>query len=185
VISCGHSPVFLRCKKSAEYNATREKRTLRSYGKNHPGRDALPIVMLLFVGIAAYGEDLPVTVEIRVAQSTVKKNQEFLVSTTVRNVGKDEESLQIWSCSYPEQWTTDNLAVHIIGAACRKNDVIQVKLKPGESYERALSIYIDVAVEHRASKPVTFRLGLERATSKKTGIASPLWSNAVTVNVTE
>jgi hypothetical protein len=148
-------------------------------------RDALLIVMLFFTGSAAYGQDLPTRVEISVVRSTVKNNEEFPVSTTIRNVGRDEQSLQIWSCSYPEQWTADNPDVHIIGAACRKNDVILVGLKPGDAYERTLSIHIGIAAENRTQKSVTFRLGFESATSKKTDIASPIWSNAITVNVTE
>jgi hypothetical protein len=153
--------------------------------KSHPARDAWLIMMLLLTEVAAYGQHLPMTVEIGVAQSSVKNNEEFPVSTTVRNVGRDAQSLQIWSCSYPEQWTRDNPAVHIPGAACKKNDVIRVRLKPGEAYEETLSIGIGVTAEHRSQKSITFRLGFVPANPEKTGAASPIWSNAITVKVTE
>jgi hypothetical protein len=154
-------------------------------GTIHPKRDALLIVMLFFTGMAALSQDLPMRVEIRLAQSTVKNNEEFPISTTIRNVGRDEQLLQIWSCSYPQQWTADNPAVHITGASCKKNDVIRVRLKPGEVYERTVSIHIGFASDHRAQKSVAFRLGFEPITSEKTGITSPIWSDGVRINVTQ
>jgi len=122
-------------------------------------------------------------VEISVAQSTTKSNEEFAVSTSIRNVSSDEQSLQIWSCSYPWQWTTDNPAVHITDTSCKKNDVIHVRLKPNEAYERTLSIHVGIVVEHLAQRPVTFRLRFKSATSDKTPY--PIWSNAITINLTE
>lgn len=167
----------------AEYNAIIEENT-KHMGKNHPRRGALLVLMLfLFIGMAAYGEDCPMRVGIRVTQSTVNNNGEFLVSTTIRNVSRDEQSLEVWSCSYPQQWTANNPAVHITSVACKKNDVIRVRLKPGEAYERTLSIHIGVAAEHRAQNSVAFRLGFEPVTSEGTG--SHIWSNVITVNVTE
>jgi len=162
-----------------------ENRTPTASGKTSPWKRRSLIAALFCAGIAACGQDSPTRVEIKVAQSTVKNNQEFLVSTTLRNVGTDEQSMRIWSCSYPQQWIADNPAVHIAGAACKKNDVFRVRLKPGETYERALSIHIKVAAQRLAQKPVTFRLGFEPANYEKTGVGSPLWSNAITVDVTE
>ena len=153
--------------------------------KNNRKREELLILMLFFSGVAAYGKDLPMTVEIKVAQATVKNNEDFPVSTTIRNVDKDDQSLRIWSCSYPQQWTADNPAVHITNASCKKNDVILIRLKPGETYERMLSIQIVVAADLRAQKSLVFRLRFEPVTSQKTGDFSPVWSNSVTVSVTE
>lgn len=122
-------------------------------------------------------------VEISVAQSTIKNNEEFSLSTTIRNVDKDEQSLQVWSCSYPQQWTTDNPAVHITDASCKKNDIIRIRLKPGEAHERTLSIHISIDADHSAQKTVAFRLAFEPVTSEKTAIAARIWSNAITLNV--
>lgn len=134
--------------------------------------------------MVACGHDLPMRVEISVAQSTVKNNEEFSLSTTIRNVSKNEQSLQIWSCSYPDQWSADNPAVHITGASCDKNDIIRIRVKPGEAHERTLSIRVSIDAEHSAQKTVTFRLAFEPVTSEKTGIASRIWSNVITLNVT-
>jgi len=162
-----------------------EKRTERAPGEKSSWkkRALILILVLFFAGMATYGQDSPTRAEIKVAQSTVKNNEEFSVYTSIRNVGRDEQSVPLWSCSYPEQWTADNPAVHIAGAACKKNDVVQVRLKPGEAYERTLLVRI--GAEHRAQRWVTFRLGFEPPDHEKTGTASRIWSNAITVNVTE
>src|SRR5271167_4962264 len=87
------------------------------------------LLLAIFAQVAAYSQDLPIRVEIKVAQLAVKNDDEFPVSTTIRNMSAEEQSLQIWSCSYPEQWTSDNPVVHITPASCDKNDVIFVRLK--------------------------------------------------------
>jgi len=130
-------------------------------------------------------QDLPLRVEIRLAQaqSTVKHKAPFSLSTIIRNVGTQAQSLQIWSCSYPQQWIADNPAVHIMGVSCKKNDLIRTTLKPQEAYERPL--HVGIAAEHPAHGSLAFRLAFEPVTSESSGTASPIWSNALTVVVTE
>jgi len=148
-------------------------------------RAVLPVILSFFMGSPAYGLDAAVKVEIRVVQSPVKNNEEFPISTAIRNVGGGQQTLGIWSCSYPEQWTADNPAVHIAVAACNKNDVVTVKLKPGEAYERTLSIHIETVAKHHEQKPITFRLGFQSASRMKTQDNPVVWSNALTVSVLE
>lgn len=146
-------------------------------------RNALLMVMLFFAGMAAYGQDLPIRVEINVAQLTVKNNQEFPVSTTIRNVGRAELSLQIGSCSYPRQWIADNPAIRVASGYCMKDSITRVTLRSGEAYQRVFSMYVGVAAEQRNQKSVTFRLGFEPADRGKG--TSPIWSNPLTLNVIE
>lgn len=140
-------------------------------------------MILIFTGVTAHGEASSIIVDIKMVDSTVKRNDDLPVSTTIRNVGTKEQSLQIWSCSYPEQWIVDNPIVHITAVSCNKNDVVHVRLKPGEAYERALSIRIERSAEHQDQKSVTFRLGFKPDISEKTGLLSPIWSNAITLRV--
>lgn len=153
---------------------------------NDLGRCAALILMVL-IGIAAYARNLStkpdLIVEITVSDSAVRKNQAFPVHTIIRNAGQREQSLQVWSCSYAEQWLTDNPAIQIIGDSCNKNDVIRVTLKPGEGYKRDLSIRVVFPAEPRARKSVSFCLGFEPAVSEKAGTASPIWSKAITVSM--
>lgn len=161
-------------------NGTRDELVM---GKNCIGV-VLPTVLSIFIGSVAQGQGSLARVEIKTARSTVANNEEFSVSTTIRNVSRGEQSFGIWSCSYPEQWTADNLAVHITPASCKKNDVIRVTLRPGEVYERDLSIRIGIVGKNRPQQAVIFRLGFKSAPpDEKTALVFPIWSNAMTVNV--
>ncbi len=141
------------------------------------------LICILLTSIAVFGQALSKSflVEIRMAQSKIKNSEEVTVDTTIRNVSSDEQSLQVWSCSYPEQWITDNPLVHIAPVSCNKNYVVRVRLKPGKVYERTLSIYIGATRE----KSTTFRLGFRPVTSQKTGATPLIWSNPLKVNITE
>jgi len=145
----------------------------------------LPLAMLLSMSLAtiAYSQGSPLTVEIQPAQSTVKNDQDFLVATTIRNVGRDEQSLQIWSCSYPTQWKADKPSVHLRQVPCKKNSLEHVILKPGEAYERTLSIRVGAANKDE-QESIAFRLGFEPAGDAASSV-SLIWSNSVTVNVTD
>jgi hypothetical protein len=151
-------------------------------GNRHCGRDTLLILGLSLTGMTSRGDDLPMRVEIKLAQLAVRNNEEFSVSTVVRNISGGAQSLQVWSCSYSEQWTPDNSAIRLTPAACKKNDIVQVRLGPGEVYQRTLSARIRLA-EPRIPGPVTFRLEFRPGGSEKTGVS--LWSNAITAEVEE
>ena len=148
------------------------------------GKSVLLAAMLFVTATAIfYGEDSSLNVEIKPVPAVVKSGQEFSVNTKVKNVGREDQSLQIWSCSYPEHWTADNPSVHVEGVECEKNGLMDVRLKPGEAYEKALSLRVWVA-SRLSEESVTFRLGFApwiRAT--KRADRPNIWSNAVTVNV--
>jgi hypothetical protein len=152
-------------------------------------RRGLSIVLLILIlfstGVTAHGEASSIIVDIKVASFTVKADEYLPVSATIRNVGTKEQSLQMWSCSYPEQWAVDNPIIHLMAVSCNKNVVVHVRLKPDEAYEMAVSIYIERSAEHQVQKSVTFRLGLKPNIFEKTGLPSPIWSNAITLRVIE
>ena len=113
----------------------------------------------------------------------VKSGEEFSVTTRVKNAGRADQQLEIRSCSYPEHWIADNPSVHVEGVECEKNGLVNVKLKPGEVYEKALTLRVWVAPE-LSEESVTFRIGFApwiRAT--KRADRANIWSNSITVNV--
>jgi hypothetical protein len=146
------------------------------------GRKMLLIVGVL-IGIATYSQEPIFRVEIKALQSPITNKEEFTVSTSIRNLSRDDQSLLIWSCSYPQQWVADNPDIHITDVPCKKNDVIRIELKPGETYDRPLALYAADPDEDRKPKPITFRLGFKPTTDGKREPTAPIWSNAVTLAV--
>ena len=128
------------------------------------------------------------TAEIKVATTAVKNNESFPVITIVRNVGSVEQSLLVWGCSYPSQWLPDNPAVHAEVVACLKNSSEEIKLKPGQTYQRTVSLSVQLAGDGTDRKEVIFRLGYGPdayfGTQPSTSPKVPLfWSNAASVTV--
>jgi len=143
-------------------------------------------LLFCFRGLASQGQSSPIKVEIKVAQTSVKDNEAFSVSTELRNTGQEEKLLQVWSCSYPWQWETDNSSVHVNQVDCLRNTLFKVRLKVGETYERSVSVRVELAPGEGHPESVTFRLGFQDAPPEtgSTTMSPPIWSNAVTVSVT-
>src|ERR1035438_1780414 len=105
----------------------------------------LAALLLCVAGLAAYGQDSPFKAEIKLAQTTVNNYEAFSVATAIRNTSTEEQTLDIWSCSYPTQWVSDVSSVHVNLVGCKKNDLLHIKLKPGEACERAVTIRIQLS----------------------------------------
>lgn len=140
--------------------------------------------MCVFPGITASGQRATIRVIVDSARHTVKNGENFLVSISIKNLTNDQQSLQIWSCSFPEEWISDNSVVHIPNVPCKKNSAIWITLKPRESYDQQFAIYIALPADYRAPEPVNFRLGFEPISFQETAaISPPIWSNSVKVDV--
>jgi hypothetical protein len=145
----------------------------------------LAALLLCVAGLAAYGQDSPFKAEIKLAQTTVNNYETFSVATAIRNTSTEEQTLDIWSCSYPTQWVSDVSSVHVNLVGCKKNDLLHIKLKPGEACERAVTIRIQLSPGDGKPESVTFLMGFKSATFVTGQSNLPLWSNAVTVSVTK
>lgn len=141
--------------------------------------------MLLLNGAASHAENSPIIAEISAAQAGVKTNEIFLVSATLRNRSADTQFLSVWSCSYPQQWISDNPAVHVAPASCKKDAIVRVRLPPGEAYKQSLSIYFAGAAKYFAGHSITFRLGFKPVTAAGGKMSAAIWSNALTLDVIE
>jgi hypothetical protein len=63
----------------------------------------LSALLLCFAGLAAFGQDPTLKVELIAAQAKVNNYEPFSVSTAIRNTGTEEQLLKVWSCSYGER----------------------------------------------------------------------------------
>jgi hypothetical protein len=144
--------------------------------------------------LTVYGQDSPLKVDIKTTQAVVRNVRDFDISTKIENVGKEEQLLHLSQCSYSGlQWTADNASVHVKQIFCKKNRLIDIRLRPGEAYERALPVRIEIPVLG-LPQPVTFRLGFSPwdgavlvgshpTPTPPSAPVPPIWSNAVTVTV--
>src|SRR5258708_18255991 len=139
--------------------------------------------LLLLPPVASARDDSQLKIEITPLQDSLKNTQALPVNTKIRNIGHSDRRLQVWSCSYPEMWRSDNPAVTVEQVSCKKNDLHNVTLKPGEAYARELSVRVSVTALELAPEFVTFRLGFAPSFLLKE--PPVIWSNAVTVSVTE
>src|ERR1017187_8626257 len=89
-------------------------------------------LLFCFAGLAAYGQDPLLKVEIRTAKSAIKNKEEFSVATVIRNTGENDQALAILDCCYSMLWVADNPSVFVdCGEACMNNSLYDMKLKPG------------------------------------------------------
>jgi hypothetical protein len=142
--------------------------------------------MVLFLNMAsmANGQRSSLKIEIKTEQTVVRNLEDFNVSTKVRNVGRESQDLFIWSCSYSKHWRADSPTVHVKPVSCRKNALMKTQIKPGDVYERTLSIEIVLPAAGLSEQPITFRLGFEPLTEAEVGqLLAPLWSNPIAVKV--
>lgn len=162
------------------------------------GRGMMLAATLFFavMGPKVYCQDSPLKIDIKTTQAVVKNGQDFEVRTKIENVSKEEQILHLSQCSYSAlQWRADDPSVHVKQIFCKKNRLIEIRLKRGEAYERVLPVRIEILVPG-LPHPVTFRLGfslrdevISVATPPIPPPASsavpPIWSNAITVNIEE
>jgi hypothetical protein len=143
----------------------------------------LGVLLFCVGGLAVYGQSPPLKVEIKTAQTAVKNNEEFTLSATILNTGKDEQMFEVWSCGYLE-WTVDNPSLQVVGEDCLRNIPYKVKLKPGESGHWEVPVRVELPGGSGQHESVTFRLGFQTATYGTEPEIPPIWSNALTVSVT-
>ncbi len=124
----------------------------------------------------------PLKARIALTQTAVKNNETFSVSTTLINSGSKVWELAV-GCGFLDEWNSDNPSIHVIGEACMKFIPVGVRLKSGETYERAVPVRLVLMADKGQSEKVTFRLRFNDPTFIPHPEVPPVWSNAVTINV--
>lgn len=142
-------------------------------------------LLLSLIGPCGFAETPAWNAEIRPVQTAARSGEAFLVETAIRNVGRTDQVLGVWSCTYAMRWIVDSPFVHVSGSPCLKNSFRRIKLKPGEAYKHSISIYIALPSDRRRSESIAFRMEFGSVTSR--GAWKPevpaVWSNAAAVTV--
>ena len=125
--------------------------------------------------------------EIRLMQTEVRNKETFTVSTAIYNTSETEQTVNIRTCEFPNQWRADNVAVQVNQVKdCDWNKFSRIRLKPGRSFQRLISVHIELPRDPSDRIEMSFRLGFRNAESRSVqpDVKSPtLWSNAVTTSV--
>ncbi|MDR3771940.1 MAG: hypothetical protein P4L26_01260 [Terracidiphilus sp.] len=148
-------------------------------------------LLIGLTGLASYGQSPRLKAEIKLSRTSVKNNEEFSVSTIIRNTSNKEQSLVVRACGYGFQWTSDNPFLKSAGEDCLNNALVKVRLKAGDSYEKRVQVLATLPAGGAPKESIAFRLGFESERDQtapppasNTAAAPRLWSNAVTVIVT-
>lgn len=147
----------------------------------------LLVVVLLAAGTvkrvsAAVEPNLIVTVQ--TMQESVKNGGFLPVIINIRNVGDAVQTLHVYSCSYSNNWKTDNPFVSVVGGHCKKDVMRDVKLKANETYKQNETVRINIPSRDVSISTLSFRLGF---TDGRWGSYNqlPTWSNPITIKITE
>ena len=143
------------------------------------------VMLFCFVAMVAYGQDSFIRVEIKPEHAKVNNYVAFPVATTIRNTGAAEQSVKVWSCTFPTQWVADNPLVHVNLVGCKKNELVVVKLNSGKVLKKVLSVRVELDPGGDPVESATFRLGFKAATFETGQENVPIWSQPVTVRVTK
>ena len=125
----------------------------------------------------------PLEAKIKLVQTAVKNDGTFSVSATLLNSGSNVWELAV-GCGFLDQWTSDSPFVNVIGEACARTIPVGIRLKSGETYEREVPVRLVLTAGGDQPQSVSFRLRFNDPTFSSNPKSPPIWSNAVTVNVT-
>ena len=140
-------------------------------------------IMVLFFSSACSAEEPRLRIEVKADQTSVVNGESVKVTAKITNNGQQDQNLQVWSCSYSDNWKTDNPYVYLDIEPCNKNGIINVVLKSHQVYEKELSLNITVPAQELTLDEVTFILGFRQAVLEG-GKTEPLaWSNPITLKI--
>ena len=148
------------------------------------------IIVFLFFTSTGHSQDSALRIEIQPKQKSVKNGEEVSVVTKIINTSNKDQHLQVWSCSYYDNWIVNSPFVKLNAWPCRKNFVHEVVLKPGKTYENKLSLKIIVPADKNMLEKIIFKLGFKTFIKPATGDIKPkeipvIWSNPVTIMIKE
>ena len=148
-------------------------------------RIRLAAVAVLGAVMATVGTDpavavpLPsvLTVTAKPEKNHVRVNEQFPVRLRVVNTSGTTQSFQVMNCSWDEHWKSSSKQVTWYGWNCSKNCPVTETLKPGQAYEKTLSMVVAAGVP---KDKVSFKMGFTPIDSKRT-----YWSSEVTVQLVD
>lgn len=150
------------------------------------------LILLAFVGFYCErceaeesGSTNSLTVQVKVSKTTCRVGQPFNVSLRVENTTPTNQSVLVWSCSWSDNWKTDNTNVVLLSQQCAKNTVGPVEIKPGSAYINEGQMQVLHPVP---GKKLSFRMGFTPFSgwnASYTGFVwgKTLWSKEVVIGV--
>jgi hypothetical protein len=145
----------------------------------------LGVLLLGFSAMAIYCQDSPLKAEIKLVRTAVRNKENFSVSTIIRNASANEQAFAVLYCCYAMLWTADNPSVQTdCSEACARNSAVKITLKPGETYEKNVLVRVELPAGTSQTESVTFRLGFHAPIYRSEPKIPTIWSNAITVKVT-
>src|SRR5205823_7942372 len=151
-------------------------------------------VALLVVGttfLNAFSSTLPFEVTVRPIKNnySVKENANtngwkggFRVKFIVKNVSSSNQGFGYFTCSYYDNWKTDNHDVGLSAWSCKANFLSPEKLEPGKNFSGEVPIYISPSL---IGKVVIFKLGFLPYDESKYKSLGTFWSNEIKIKVVE
>ena len=145
--------------------------------------------------VSQTNEPSPFKIIVTPRKTRVRAGEKFKVGLEVKNISSTNQSFKVWSCSWYENWKSDNLAVYLPGWTCRANGVDTVNLAPGESFAETLNgkeMEMQV-IQSVSTNKISFRMAFHTGGSiqlYKSDEVIPddvkgkiYWSDEVTINI--
>ena len=147
-------------------------------------------LIIVLLQLATWGKVTwcqPFKAELHVSPTQVKLDTPFLVDTAIRNIDKDQQTIEVCPCTYPRRkWVADNQSIRVHDFACLQSTLKRITLKPGQAYKNSVLVEA-LSSKTGPTRDITFRLGYgtkaARGEWKPWPTIPPIWSNAVTVVV--
>lgn len=119
-------------------------------------------------------------------KETIRGKTFWLINCTLSNTSRSPLSYFSMSCSWTDFYSVDQKEIEIEGFACDKNVPVIWVLKPGESREETLRLYLPN--ENKKTGLKTFKIGMNIIKSttttdfdKKIKTKNIIWSNEMSL----
>ena len=103
----------------------------------------------------------------------------FPITCTVTNTAKNSITLSKWSGSRYENWQSNTERVVVLKWPVRRNAVVQINLKPGESFSETIFVRV---CDAKVNEKLRCRLGFVPATDGPRDFM-PNWSNSIELKI--
>jgi hypothetical protein len=108
------------------------------------------------------------------------KSDQFKLALRVENISKETVSFESATCSWDTEWKTSTKSVHWEGWPCFSNILYTVKLKPGETYEKSLTMRLTPG---DPVDKVSFKMGFTPRKLTPKSDKEIFWSNEITIQI--
>jgi RNA polymerase sigma factor (sigma-70 family) len=116
-------------------------------------------------------------VTIKLGTAHIQFRDKFNLDLRVENVSKEIVSFESATCSWIADWTPSTKRVSWETWECFSNRLVTVKLKPGETYEKSLAMFLVPGDQ------VSFKMGFTPRNLTPKNSKQTYWSNELTLQI--